>query len=233
MAASVSLDRCAATPGRSDGPSASPPADQTDESGLIAAALDGDHEAFVRLYDLHAARVYRHCLSSVGTGADAEALTQQTFFHAWRAIRRFPPSGQSFVGWLLTISQNLAASRAVQARPREASPATLTPRLTTGALAEAIIADIRRDRMRRAIMRLAPEPRRVIVLRFVEDFTVAEAAAALGKSEGNVRAIQRRALDDLRRLLGELEAAPAPVGVEPADRFRRVVAALQRRLGAP
>jgi DNA-directed RNA polymerase specialized sigma24 family protein len=41
----------------------------------------------------------------------------------------------------------------------------------------------------------------VTILRFVEGFDHAAVAAALGKSPGNVRVIQHRALLELRRLL--------------------------------
>ncbi len=38
-------------------------------------------------------------------------------------------------------------------------------------------------------------------MRFLEDFEYATIARVLGKSEGNVRVIQHRALNELRRLL--------------------------------
>jgi len=45
----------------------------------------------------------------------------------------------------------------------------------------------------------------VISLKFVEGLTNAEAAEALGKSEGAIKSLQFRALAALRRLLGEGE----------------------------
>lgn len=57
------------------------------------------------------------------------------------------------------------------------------------------------DEVRRAILQLRPERRQVIILRFIDGLSVAEVAAALGKSEANISVIRHRALTDLRRLL--------------------------------
>ena len=42
---------------------------------LVERAIDGDADAFGRLYDMHVDRVYRHVYYRVGNVADAEDLT--------------------------------------------------------------------------------------------------------------------------------------------------------------
>ena len=54
--------------------------------------------------------------------------------------------------------------------------------------------------------RLPEAQRRVIELRYVEGRSLVEAAAELGKTEGAVKQLQRRALEQLR---AELEACHA------------------------
>lgn len=54
------------------------------------------------------------------------------------------------------------------------------------------------ERLRRCVQGLAERDRSVIVLTFYDEQTAAEAAAALGFSEGNVRVIRHRALKQLR-----------------------------------
>jgi RNA polymerase sigma-70 factor (ECF subfamily) len=66
------------------------------------------------------------------------------------------------------------------------------------------------DLVRDAILKLGAERRQVVVLRFIEGMSIAEVAAALGKSESNVSVIQHRALHDLRRLLVDRQASREP-----------------------
>jgi RNA polymerase sigma-70 factor (sigma-E family) len=60
-----------------------------------------------------------------------------------------------------------------------------------------------RDVVRRALDRVPPRQRAVLVLRFLHDLPVAEVAAALGCSEATVKSQTRHGLTRLRRLLGD------------------------------
>ena len=54
-----------------------------------------------------------------------------------------------------------------------------------------------------ALRQLPPKPRAMVILRYWEDLTVEQTAAALGCSEGNVKSQCSRSLEKLRTLLGE------------------------------
>jgi RNA polymerase sigma-70 factor (ECF subfamily) len=177
------------------------PVDERTEDLLVDAAVQGDPSAFAALYDRHFDRVYRHCYYRTGNRADAEDLAQQTFLQAWQAIGRYRRGTTPFIAWLLTISQHLAVShfRAV----REVAPLDVelpAPAARTDPEI-AVMNSVAHDAVRSAILQLKVERQQVVILRFIEGFSVAEVAAALGKSENNVRVIQHRALVDLRHLL--------------------------------
>lgn len=57
------------------------------------------------------------------------------------------------------------------------------------------------ERVRRLCDRLAPDQRDVLLLRMLSAMTVEQAAEALGKSPTAVKALQRRALAAIRRLI--------------------------------
>jgi RNA polymerase sigma-70 factor, ECF subfamily len=66
-----------------------------------------------------------------------------------------------------------------------------------------VAGEMERDRVRAALLRLPPDQRQVIELRFVEDWSHDAVAAALGKTVEATRALQHRALTALRRILLE------------------------------
>ncbi len=63
------------------------------------------------------------------------------------------------------------------------------------------------DRVGDLCSRLAPDQREVVLLRVLGDLTVDQVAEVLGKSQGAVKQLQRRAFEALRRLL-EREGVP-------------------------
>jgi RNA polymerase sigma-70 factor (ECF subfamily) len=60
-----------------------------------------------------------------------------------------------------------------------------------------------RQRVRAALLRLSPEQRQVIELRYLENYSHDEVASVLGKTVEATRALQYRALEALRRILAE------------------------------
>jgi RNA polymerase sigma-70 factor (ECF subfamily) len=174
---------------------------EVDEAQLVERAIAGDASAFASLYDMHLGRVYRYVYYQVGNRADAEDLTQQVFLQAWRAIRSYRRTNSPFIAWLITVAHNVVAT--FWRRHREAVPLELEPQTAArwaDPEAEAL-AGFDRAAIRRAVLRLKREQQQVIMMRFIEQLGYADIAAALGKSEGNVRVIQHRALAELRRLL--------------------------------
>jgi RNA polymerase sigma-70 factor (ECF subfamily) len=63
----------------------------------------------------------------------------------------------------------------------------------------------RRDRVRTALESLPERDREVLVLRYLEDLSTADAAVVMGVSEGAVKMRLLRALQRLRHVLGEEE----------------------------
>lgn len=204
-----------------------------DEATLVDAAVEGDSVAFAALYDRHLARVYRHCYYRTSNRADAEDLTQQTFLQAWQAIGRYRRGASPFIAWLLTISQNLAMSHHRKAREIATSDLQLVVTEEAADPTAALSTALMRDEVRAAILRLRPERQQVILLRFIEGFSVAEVAAVLGKTENNTRVIQHRALADLRRLLAGLALEDDHGPGVLADRVRGAISAMTERVTTP
>lgn len=203
MAPSLPLGSQAGVSGAEEVPATPAEQHDVDERLLVDAAIQGDTDAFAALYDRYVDRIYRHCYYRTGHRIDAEDLTQETFLRAWRAISRYRRTGAPFIAWLLTISDRLATSRYRKLRrllTADVEAVPLHQRCHEDPEGTALTW-LACDEVRRAILQLRPERRQVIILRFIDGLSVAEVAAALGKSEANISVIQHRALTDLRRLL--------------------------------
>lgn len=174
------------------------------EAGLlIDKAVDGDADAFGRLYDMHVDRVYRHIYYRVGNVADAEDLTQQVFLRAWQAIRRYKKTSSPFLAWLMTISHNLVVDfyRSKKEGVYPYPDFEIPDRETYSSPECSAEAHFDQQRLRRAVLELPGDQQQVILMRFIEGFSYPEIASSLGKSEGAIRVILHRALVRLRKIL--------------------------------
>ena len=193
----------AARGGTQTAPTAAVDAGQSVTAGLVNRARDGDPEAFGQLYDRYVDLVYRYVYYRVGTTALAEDLTSETFLRALRRLATFTWQGKDFGAWLVTIARNLVADHYKSGRYRleistadmlDADRAEAGPeRAVLGAVTSAALLD--------AVRRLGAEQQECVMLRFLQGLSIAEAALAMGKTEGAIKALQYRAVRALARLL--------------------------------
>ena len=172
------------------------------EDSLVRRAVQRDREAFANLYDKHIEHVYKHVYYLVPNKSDAEDITQEVFIRAWKAIDKYKQTGAPFVAWLIRIARNLIVDH-YKARKKEIPLAELevcseSDETNPEAMTEA---SLNRSYVRKAILKLKGEKQKVILMHFIDGFSYEEIATALNKSEGAVRVIQCRALNDLRRML--------------------------------
>ncbi|MCL5958942.1 MAG: sigma-70 family RNA polymerase sigma factor [Chloroflexi bacterium] len=204
----------------------------SEEAGLVEAAVAGSAVAFAALYERHVARVYRDCYYRTGHRADAEDLTQQTFLQAWQAIRRYRRGSAPFVAWLLSISHNRTVDHHRKSSRVTVSDDEVASWLCPDPGPEAATMDsLAADALRCAVLKLKPERRKVIILRYVEGFSVAEVAEVMGKSKPYIYTLQHRAFIDLRRLLAAQDQHPEEI--KPENRFYSTIFSAAKKVAAP
>jgi RNA polymerase sigma-70 factor (ECF subfamily) len=162
------------------------------DAALVRAAQRGSQDAVEELFTRHWRGAYRAALLVTGDRTAAEDIAQESFLAALRALPRFDLR-RPLRPWLHRIVVNRAIdwSRARAHRAEvaaDAAPDAARADDEPGAFGEDIMA---------ALLRLAPEQRAVIVLRYVLDFTPGEIATALGLPRGTVNSRLRRGLDTL------------------------------------
>jgi RNA polymerase sigma-70 factor (ECF subfamily) len=168
---------------------------------LVDLAKDGDAEAFGQLYDHYVTGIFRFVYYRVGSQQLAEDLTSETFVRGLRAIQRFNWQGKDFGAWLTTIARNLIADHFKSSRSRLEIVSETIPEGKARAASpeQEVLALISNEMLFEAVNGLPTEQRDCILMRFIQGLSIAQTAAALGRSEGAIKQLQLRAVRSLAK----------------------------------
>lgn len=178
---------------------ASPPSDIDD--GTIERARAGDQQALAAVYDWYLPRVYRYVLSRLGNVAEAEDLTEDIFLRMLGAIADYKRTGVPFSAWLFRIARNHLVSYYRKNGNRKADALQETMADSRHDPASIVETQLILGEVAEAVQRLPDAQRDVIALRFAVGLSIAETAQVLGKRQGNVKALQHKAVTRLQKIL--------------------------------
>ena len=170
---------------------------------LLIEAAQQDPSRFAELYELHFERVYAYIARRVRERSAAEELTSHVFHQALANLGKFKCRGAPFAAWLFRIAANSIADRAqrllresgrepaLQAAALVAGPEPNLEQMETLALVYKLVNELPWDQ------------RYVIRLRFAEERSIRDIAQQLSRSEGAIKQLQFRALQNLRTRMSE------------------------------
>ena len=134
----------------------------------------------------------------VSDSGAAEELASQVFVEAIACIGRYEYRGISLGAWLFRIARNVSSDHL---RREARSPQAVVETSDDESPFRFVERDWEEQQLMAALARLTEDQRQVIALRFIDELSTAEAATAMGKSEGAVKALQHRALARMRQAL--------------------------------
>ena len=184
----------------------------TDDRLTADLARDLDR-AFDALVVAHQDRMFTIALRMLGDPRDAEEAAQDALVRAYRALATYDAARIRELrlrGWLTTIVLNLCRTRGLRRAARGAPPISLdadeAPALEPTASrkdspTEVVERHAERERWGARLAELPPAYRAAVVLRHVDGLSYPEAAAALGRPEGTVKAQVHRGIALLRTML--------------------------------
>jgi RNA polymerase sigma factor (sigma-70 family) len=156
---------------------------------MTTGAAYPDWEA---VYRDNVERVHRMMMAKVGNRPDAEDLTAEVFLTALRPLRLSASVGEVRAYLRATAGTVLAR---YWRRTLGLEVTTLDDEHDDPAIADPLSTPSDAPHRAAAILDALPDTyRRILELRFLDSCTVAEAAAALGVSQGNAKVLQHRAL---------------------------------------
>ena len=176
-----------------------PVSHESDERILVEAA-QRDPSRFAELYERNFDRVYAYVSRRLTDRSAVEDVTAEVFRQALANLGQFEWRGSPFVAWLVRIAANAVTDhwrRVSREQPMlEADGPESAP--SDPASSDAVE---RRALLFRLVRSLPADQRRVIEMRFAQEKGVREIARELNRSEGAVKQLQFRAIQNLRAQL--------------------------------
>jgi RNA polymerase sigma-70 factor (ECF subfamily) len=197
--------------------------DEDSDDRLLEQARAGNAGALERLLERHQARVYRFGLKMCGDPEDAKDVLQDTLLAMARGVRDF--RGASSVStWLYAIARSFCIKRRRKSRfapaveqSLETETAGKSSVLTDSAPRpdDAIGAKQIEQALERAVGRLPPGSREVLMLRDMEGLSAPEVAEVLGLSVQTVKSRLHRARLSVRQSVAPLLGIPTAAAEDP------------------
>ncbi len=179
-----------------------------DISALIRQCQAGNSDAFGQIYDLYADRIFRFIRLKIQEPRQAEDLLQDVFVKAWQGLPKLPLEKLNFQAWLYKVANNTINDhfRKTYRTPIMTELTTDLPIAASDSPAKTTAAIVDAAVLKQALEGLPKTYQQVLELRFIQDFSVAETAGILGKTNLAVRLLQHRALKQLKLIMENTHA---------------------------
>lgn len=166
---------------------------EPDERALIEAAQN-QPARFAELYEQNFDRIYAFFVRRVSTREEAQDLTAEVFHQALASIRSFRWQGAPFISWLYGIAAHVL-SKHWRTSGRDVPVEEMDLAGSRDEIEQSVL-------LGRLVDGLPRDQRTVLIRRFVDQKSTREIAQELGRTEGAVKQLQLRGLENLRDKLG-------------------------------
>jgi RNA polymerase sigma-70 factor, ECF subfamily len=203
---------------------------QPPDSVLIAAALEGDNDAFGELIKKHRPALLETARRLLGHREEAEDVLQEVFIQAYKHLKNF--RGESKLStWLYAITLNRVRNHLRQRKNRsmisldgnpdeEINPIELPEK--GPAIDEQLARRTEAERIHWAVDRLKPDFRAIFILHYYQYLSLDEVSRRLGKPVGTVKVYLHRARKEVHAILSKVpeKKSPLPSLAAPTPRLR-------------
>ncbi|MFH1192225.1 MAG: RNA polymerase sigma factor [bacterium] len=164
-----------------------------------------DEKGFIEVYDLYVEKIYRFIFFKISNHEEAEDLTSEVFIKAWQYAQENKEI-KAIPSFLYAIARNKVID--LYRKRSKGKTVALDENIDTLKdgkydIARKIDDDLGIEAISVFLNKLKAEYREALLLRYVDDFSIAEISKILGKKKGTVRVLIHRALEALREIMGE------------------------------
>lgn len=167
-----------------------------------------DTHTFSAVYDEYAPRIFTYCYFRVNSKEDAEDLAAQVFVRTWNYIAQGNQIDNVKAFLYRTASNLVVDFYRTSKKKKEISldnPSVTVDIPEDASFVEALDHQFALREVRKFLTKLPEQFRDVVILRYIEDLTVAEIAHVTGITENNVSVRLHRAIDKIKELTGSKE----------------------------
>ncbi|MFD1037730.1 RNA polymerase sigma factor SigW [Virgibacillus byunsanensis] len=176
----------------------------------IIQVKKGDQAAYEDVVSFFQNKIYQHCFRMLGNMHEAEDIAQEAFIRAYVNIHSFDDR-RKFSTWLYRIATNLTIDRIRKRKPdfyldaeiKGAEGLDMYSQLPTdGRLPEEEVESLElQSYIHKEITELPPKYRSIIMLRYLEEFSLKEISEILDIPLGTVKTRIHRGREALRKKL--------------------------------
>lgn len=169
-----------------------------DERVQIAAAANGDDDAFSEIVERYQKPVYNLCYRLLGSPGDAEDASQEAFMKAYRGLKKYDPE-RPFMSWMLAISYNQCMDQLRRRRISWVGLEALFNRSDQQSPSAEIAVDAlgQAESVQKALSALSANDRAAVVLKYWYDYSYDEIAETLSLTNSAVKSRLHRARREL------------------------------------
>jgi len=169
---------------------------------LLEAARSMNQDALMKIFDLYSSPLFRYALSLCNDPLEADQIVGDVFAKLLEQLSAGNGPSTNLRSYLYETTYHLVIDKARFSR-REAPLEVVDLVRRDGSLTSASLEDrILFEAVILAIKnQLTEDQRHVIILRFLEGFSLRETATIIGKEVTNVKVIQNRGVAKLRKAL--------------------------------
>jgi RNA polymerase sigma factor (sigma-70 family) len=184
-----------------------PAQDVSDFEATLQGAKAGEAWAWEVIYRELAGPVTGYL--AVRGAPEPEDQASETLFDVARNIERFDGDEASFRSWVFVIAhRRLIDARRREGRRIETAPLKDVDINPGGDVELEALNNLALNEMLDLLTPLTDDQREVIALRMIADLSLEETAQLMGKRIGSIKALQRRAVGNLKRILETSEVSP-------------------------
>ena len=173
--------------------------DSIKRDSLATRLRAGDRDAAAELVDQYYEQIYLFMRRLGHDRQASEDLTQESFFNAWHHIGQLKDS-KALNGWIYRIASNVSRLHWRKHKHKEVMGIEgLQVQQSDKSEHEKIEYNEQLEQLKDAVERLPMKLRETIILHYMQQLTIAEAAEVAGLNQGTFKSRLNRALKTLRK----------------------------------